>query len=200
MRPVRGLGLREGQVFDSIFETSTDVGIYKASMQVGTYGGFAYSMLAYIAAARLSAMWTRGDSGGIERLARSYARLSLAFTIAFTGALVVLGDVIVVVLFGQEYADAATIAVVLSLGHFGSALFGMSSAMLLMSNNEAFVLRGTIGLLIVKLVLGASAVHWLGTLGLAATSVAAILVLNAYLFLVVRRRLGMNLSAFGARS
>jgi O-antigen/teichoic acid export membrane protein len=183
----------------SVFETSADVGIYKSAMQIGGYGGFAYALLAYVAAARLSAMWGLGDKVGIERLARRYARLSLAFTTTFVTALAVLGDMIVRVLFGQEYADAATIALVLSLGHFGSALFGMSSGILLMSNNEGLVLRGTLALLIVKFILGAAAVHWLGTVALATTSAAAIMLLNFYLFLVVRTRLGMNLSVFGMR-
>lgn len=58
-------------------------------------------------------MWGLDDKVGIERLARRYARLSLAFTAAFVAALVVLGDMIVKFLFGQDYADAAMIAVVL---------------------------------------------------------------------------------------
>lgn len=200
---VNGLVLMAFEQIDlillSLFHNPADVGIYKAAMQIGGYGGFAYALLAYVAAARLSGMWALGDKVGIERLARRYARLSLAFTATFVTALAVLGDMIVRVLFGQEYADSVMIALVLSLGHFGSALFGMSSGMLLMSNNEALVLRGTFALLIVKLVLGAAAVYWLGTVALATTSAAAIMLLNFYLFLVVRKRLGMNLSAFGMR-
>lgn len=184
----------------SVSMTTADVGIYKAAMQVGGYGGFAYALLSYVAAARLSAMWARKDTGGIECLARRYSRMSLAFAVIFSVVLFVLGDFIVAFLFGQDFGDAAMIAVVLALGHIGSALFGMSAGMLMMSNNEVFVLRGTIAMLMVKLVLGAAALHWLGTLGLAAVSAAALLVLNSYLLLVVRRRLGMNLSAFGMRS
>lgn len=182
-----------------VFSTTADLGIYKAAMQIGSYGGFAYALLSYVAAARLSAMWARNDIRKIERLAARYSRLSLVFSVLFLGVLIVLGDLIVQILFGQKFDDASMIAVFLALGHIGFALFGMSSAMLMMSNNEYFVLKGTIALLIVKFVLGMAAVFLFGTIGLALMSAISTLLLNTYLFLVVRRHLGINLSVFGAR-
>ena len=178
------------------FTDAANAGLYKVSMQLAVYGGFVYMLLNYVVAARFSALWQNNDLAEIEYLGRKYSRLSTAFAVVFALALYFFGDMFVVLLFGPDFAGAAAVAMLLALGQIASAMFGMSAALLIMSDNENYVVKGTIVLLFFKTVIGIAAIAWFGAFGMALTSSLSLLALNAYLFIVVRKRLGANVSAF----
>lgn len=144
------------------------------------------------AVARLHA---RGDRQGLQHTTERMARASLLVSLPVAAAFMIFPGVYLG-LFGAGFQTGVTALVILALGQLLNAAAGPSGNVLIMTGQERTAARAGIAGLTVNLVLSIALVPSLGVTGGAIAFASSLVLWNAVLVVIARRRLGVNVTAF----
>ena len=95
-------------------------------------------------------------------------------------------------LFGQDYAVAAPILIIMAIGQFINVITGMVHTVLIMSGSGKFYFKYTVYGMITAIILGVLLIPEMGGLGAAISSIAAIIVRNAFCLWYGRKVLALK--------
>jgi O-antigen/teichoic acid export membrane protein len=180
-----------------VFETADQVGIYRAASQCAGLVGLALLAINQVAAPQFAALYASGDLRRLERLAVGGSRLILAGAAPVAAILIIFGDGILSLLFGDEYASGRVPMTLLVLGQLSNAAFGSVGLLLNMSGHEGKTARAVVIAQAVNLTLNLILIPRYGSVGAAAASAVTITLWNAILSYEVRRNLGIRSAALG---
>jgi len=142
---------------------------------------------------RYARVHAEGESlRSLEPMARRHATVSVAFVVITTAALALVGDWAVGLVFGEQYAEAATVAVIIGIGAAVNAGTGSCSAALMHCGRERVVGVTAVIAAVAYLVLGLGLGDRWGANGVAAAAALVISSRNLYLVAVTRHRLGFT--------
>ncbi len=169
---------------------STQLSLFSAAQRLSVLLAVPLVSLGVVFSPVVSRLVGRDDER-LGRLLRTGATLAIGVTaVAWVPMLVAPGWALGIV-YGSEFADAATILVLLTLGTFTGVWCGMSGTALTMSRHESVVAGAQWVAVLLRVGLGVASVKAFGVggLGLSAASITGML--SLYLWLTARRRLGL---------
>jgi O-antigen/teichoic acid export membrane protein len=153
---------------------------------------FAINMPLAPAVARL---YAKGDHAGLEHTVERMARATLFVSAPIAVAFIAFPN-IYLGLFGPGFQTAAPALMILALGQLINAAAGPSGNVLIMTGNERIAVRGVGAGLAANVVLAVLLVPPLGVTGAAIAFATSLVLWNAALVVVARRRVGVNVTPF----
>lgn len=182
------------------------VDLWIAAAVLTAFGGSAFSvslrlaaMLTLAAAAvqvafapAVSRLWGRQDMPQLEQLLRTGASVATVGLVITAVPLLMFPKEVLVVVFGDQYADQGLILLTLTAGSVVSVLSGLCGTALTMSGREGVPAAANSLVLVGRVAVGVPMAMLWGTVGLAASSAAFTVVLNLVLAAAVFRLLKMR--------
>jgi O-antigen/teichoic acid export membrane protein len=176
------------------FVNPQEVAVYFAATRIVNLIVFIYCAVAARAVPKFSELHASGDKGGLQVLVHSIIQWIFWPTLAAAAVILLCGR-FALDLFGQGFADGLPLLAVLMLGFIARASTGPIEYLLNMTGhqNVTSVVYG--GAAALNITLNLVLVPHFGLMGAAMATAADLMSASLSLFLVVRRRLGIN--AFG---
>lgn len=207
-RAVMPLGLTAGMmlinrhadiVLLGVFVEANEVGMYRVAVQAAMLAAFGLETVNLVAGPHVTRMYQQGNHAQLQRLVTACARASLIVALPATVVFVVLGEWLLRWVVGVEYIGAATALAILSLGQLANASMGSVGLLLNMTDNEGIVARTVAIAAGGNIVANLALIPIWGMAGAAAATAGTFLVWNVLLARAVKKRLGINSTAFALR-
>ncbi|MDH3705406.1 MAG: hypothetical protein OES57_05030, partial [Acidimicrobiia bacterium] len=168
-----------------------------ALLSVGIGISFIFGLPVFAGARVLGPRYARARADGrklttLEPLARRHANVSFAFVALVTLGLVLFGEWAVGLVFGDQFRDAATVAVIIGLGAVVNAATGTCGSALMHCGHERVVGLTALIAAVTYVVLGLALGNRWGANGVAAAAALVISSRNLYLAAAARHRLGLT--------
>ncbi len=154
-----------------------EVGLYGAAFRLTYLLSFPQVVLMTVVTPLFSEAFVEKRAQGVARLLKWSIAFGLATTVPVVVVLVIFGEEIMTLIFGQEYAAATTVLTVLAIGQTAAALTIPFSAMLMMGGRERLFGALTAAALTLNVTLCLALIPLLGALGAALASAATSMLL-----------------------
>ncbi len=179
------------------FVPAEEIGLYRAALQIAMLASFGYIALNMLAGQRFARLRKTGDREGLAKTATYLARLALLCAVPIPIILTAAGTLVFSLLFGTDFAAAATPALIIACGFAFSASIGMARTLLVMHQKEFLVMRTTLAALLANIVLCLILVPQLGITGAAIGNFGAMVLWNLLLWFLARKQTGLDTSVIG---
>lgn len=179
------------------FVSSSEVGLYRAGLQIAMLASFGYVALNMLAGQRFSRLHSIKDHPNLNRTATYLARLALISAIPMPVIILFFGERIFSAIFGEYFSTAALPALIVACGFTFSAAIGMARTLLVMQGKEFLVMRTTLAALVINIALCWLLIPQYGIIGAACSNLAATVGWNALLWRIARISTGIDTSVFG---
>lgn len=179
------------------FVAPAEIGLYRAALQIAMLTSFGYIALNMLAGQRFARLGETGDTVVLNRTATHLARLALLTAIPLPVFLLAFGQDIFALLFGAGFEEAVLPALIVSTGFTFSAAIGMAHLLLVMQGHELLVMRTTFAALALNIVLCIVLIPKYGIVGAACSNLAATVSWNSLLWVLARRKTGLDTGALG---
>jgi O-antigen/teichoic acid export membrane protein len=143
----------------------------------------------------IARMHARKDKMGLQHATERVAQATLLASAPLAGAFAIFPGVYLSI-FGAGFSIGSTALTILALAQAINAAAGPAGNVLLMTGHERAAVGGIVAGLFANLVLGVILVPPLGVTGGAIASGASLVLWNAVLVMLARRRVGVNVTAF----
>lgn len=172
------------------------VGIYKVAISVSTLSLVGVQAIALVTSPRIARAFALNRPSEVERVASATSLASVLLIAPFVAVFLFYGGDLIGLVYGYEYQDAFAPLIVLLSGNLIMGFFAASNVVMIMSRNEkqsagwlsvSVVTNGLLCLLIVPS-LGISGAAWAGA--------SASVIGSAGLWLLAKRRTGIDSSVF----
>lgn len=181
-----------------LFVTPDQIAVYFAATKTLALVQFVYYAVASTAAHRFSEYHVTGAHDRLAQFVADTVRWTFWPSLALALILVALGRLILS-LFGDGFADGYPLLCVLAVGLVVRSSIGPSERLLNMVGKQAMCAVVYAGAFATNLVLCFVLIPRLGPMGAAIATATAILLESAFLFVLVRRKLGINVFVFARR-
>ena len=168
------------------------VASYAVAARVATLVGLPLLVVNAVLAPRAVRLFALGRLDRLETITRLAATGAATCALLLWLALGLLGRPALRLVFGDFYASAAMLVVVLGVGQVASAALGSSGLLLAMTGRQGLLLRATAGAALVMVVLVTVLTALAGVHGAAVGAAAGFVALNLGTWWAVRRSLGIG--------
>lgn len=172
---------------------------FAAAMRLSSLASFGLVAVVTVSAPAIASAFHRNDRAAMAQLASMTARISLLFALLIVAGLLLFGR-IALTAFGPTFANAYPVLVITCLVSLVSAFTGSVGYFLLMTGNEKTAAVIMAGALAVAATLDVLLIPTFGAVGAALGSAGGLTTWNLAMLIVVRRRLGIDCSPFGAHA
>lgn len=171
-----------------------------AAMRVAERGGqlvvLSLTLVNMVIAPYIVRAHREGDKDLLQNLAKNSARGSFILALPIAVTLIFGGERLIRLAFGEDYSSISYWPIVIiALGQLVNVFFGSVGHFLSMSGYEKDTLKGQVSAVIVNMALCAFLVPLFGAIGAAIGIAVGLFSWNFLLFLMVRRRIGINSTA-----
>jgi O-antigen/teichoic acid export membrane protein len=177
--------------------TLEDVGLYKVAVQVSLAGALVYTSLNMIAVQRFATGYAAANFQEMQKTATVSARLSALAVVPLAIVLLIYGERLVPLLFGEAFAAALAPMLILTFAQFINAGSGMGRSLLMATGLEDVVAKTALLALAVKIAACLALIPPYGAEGAAAASALSLIVWNSVLWWLCWRRHSVDTSAVG---
>ncbi|WP_147127722.1 oligosaccharide flippase family protein [Shimia ponticola] len=174
---------------------ASDVGFYRIASQVAVIPGVLMTVLNTVYAPKVAALHAGGTLLGAQPTLVGSARVMLAGALVAALIFLVIGEWLLMLLFGPEFSVSYPIALVLIAGTVVSAWCGQTATVLKMSDNAGIVFRVAIEGTVINITLNLILIWALGPIGAAVATALALVWVQLRQLRAIRSVLGMNISA-----
>ena len=171
-------------------------GPYSAANRVALLAAFGLMAVNAVLPPLIARFHVRGESRDLQRLVTLAARVTFAFSLLASVAIVLLRDFILN-LFGEEFTQASTALAILCAGQLVNAVTGSVGFVLSMTGHHQVLMTTLIGTTAGHALLCLLLIPPYGVLGAACATASAIAASNIILALRCRRKVGIDPSIFG---
>lgn len=172
------------------------VGIYNVAVQGGIFVVFALQVTNTVIAPEFARLYAKGDFQNLQRVALMGARTTALISIPIAAVLILWGEAVLTLVFGEAYKGGATALAILAAGHFISILYGSPGFLLNMSGHETVSLRILSAAVVTNIVLNLLLIPTFGLNGAAAATALSLILWKVAAQIFVKRHLGINCAAF----
>lgn len=175
-----------------LFTTPEEVGIYRVVTQGTLIVAFGLQVVNMVVTPHLARWYEAGERARLQKLVTDSSRLALLCAVPAAALLVLFGDVILALVFGEPYGAGHTAMAILVLGQLVNAGFGSVGVLLNMTGYER-VTATTVGIAAVcNVLLNLLLVPALGAIGAALATSTAFALWNVVLWREARHRLELD--------
>ncbi|MEX0729493.1 MAG: flippase [Aquisalimonadaceae bacterium] len=183
-----------------IFCSMEEVGIYKVVVTGATLVAFGLQAVNVMVAPYFARLHTQGELVKLQRLVTLSARAILALAIPVVALFLFKGDVVLGLVFGEEYAVGHSALAILALGQLVNAATGSVGTLLNMTGHERDTMRGLAVAAVANVLLNLALIPAFGIVGAAFATAISLVLWNFLLWWFVRNRLGIESMAFGIKA
>ncbi|MBM1849109.1 oligosaccharide flippase family protein [Pseudosulfitobacter pseudonitzschiae] len=168
-----------------LWKSNADVGHYRLASMVGALITLGMQTMNIYAMPHLTHFLATGEKDKLARVVRHATQLSFGFSLLALVAILLLGEQMLVMVFGSEFSAAFSILLVLASGHVLNAFFGPARVFLMMAGHERLAAFLTGFGTLFNIGLNALLIPSYGPIGAAMATVASIVVTKVMSFVVV---------------
>ncbi|MBI4394399.1 MAG: oligosaccharide flippase family protein [Euryarchaeota archaeon] len=173
------------------YRGATDVGVYAAAQRLAGVAVIPFLIMDAVVPPMIASQHARGNTAGVARILRTAATLGAVPAMAALCLFAVAGGPILSLIYGDFYAQAALILVVLAAGDALNACGGSAGMALLMTGRQRSVMFIMAATAILGVVGSVAGVTYFGTLGVAVATSLAVVFQKALLVRAARREVGV---------
>jgi len=182
-----------------IFSNATEAAHFAAAWRLASLVSLGLMAIGTVSGPLIASAFNRNDSRELSQIARLSARVATGFALAVATLLVIFGKR-ALGLFGPGFEPAYVILLVLLVGGLVNSFTGAAGYFLIMTGSERVALMILAGALLVSIAINLLLIPLLGALGAAIASTIALASWNLAMAIHIRRRLGIDVTAFGMSS
>ncbi len=173
-----------------VLATAEEVAFYSISQRTANL--MTFTLLAYnsVAASRIAARHSGGESGSIDRLIKAGAEFVLYTTFPVLLVFLIFPDFILSI-FGEDFRQAATALQIIVIGQFINICAGPASILLLMTDHERLLRNNTIITAIFCITSSIVLIYFFGLIGAAIASAISLAMHNVLHSITAYRKLGI---------
>jgi O-antigen/teichoic acid export membrane protein len=172
-----------------ILANPEQVGIYSAVFQVSILVSFMLTVVNLAIAPHFARLYAARQKQQLQRAATWAARLSLGIALPVALGLFAFGDLLLRVIFGEEYMEGYTALVLLAIGQTVNAATGSVILLLNMTGHERDTMKGVAIAAIANVTLNLILIPKMGVNGAALATTASIVLWNILLSIFVYHRI-----------
>ena len=180
----------------SLFSTFEDTGIYRAVISVSGLVSFGLYIVTIVIKPYLARFYAQGNKELIQKMVTQSSRVILFLAITMAIIIIIVGEEMLGVFFGDEYLLGYVTLVILVVGQFVNAFMGSVAGLLNMTGYEEETAKGVAIAAAVNVLLNFILIPFLGMNGAAAATAISLLIWNLLLWKAVHRHLGIESMAF----
>lgn len=171
------------------------VGVYFAATRIVNLITFIYFAVAALAVPKFAELHAKGDRAGLQSFVHAIIRWIFWPTLAVAAFILLFGKV-ALGLFGEGFSAGYPLLAILMLGFIARASTGPIEYLLNMTNNQNVTARAYGGAAALNIVLNLALIPHYGLEGAAAATAVSLIFASIWLFIAVRRRLGISAFIF----
>jgi len=180
-----------------LFLTPVDIGIYRIASQMALFSSFGLQAINVAVGPRFARLYALNEKEKLQRLVTLSARAVLIFNLFITLFFLIAGKGLLSMVFGAAFIGSYEPLLILLIGQFINSAAGSVGLILNMTGHENDTAKGITIALITNIVLNFLLIPVLGLIGAAIASAISMIVWNAILWWIVRKKTGINSLAFG---
>lgn len=182
-----------------LFAIAAEVGLFRIAIVTATVAAAPMVVLVRVTMPTIARLHAAGDHARLQQLVTYGAYAQTTGVVLLSLPLVIAPELLLSLVFGEDYAPAANALRLVALGQVANAAFGPNALLLNMSHNEGRVTRAMgIGLAL-NVVTVLLLLQLLGLVGAALGYVVSLLAWNVLTWLDGRRILSIDTSILGGR-
>ncbi|QHS23467.1 oligosaccharide flippase family protein [Virgibacillus sp. MSP4-1] len=174
-----------------IYLTSDAIGIFRASQQTTILVSFILVSVNMVFAPTISNLYSKNKLADLKAFYAKTTKWTFVLG-GYISALVMLNSDLILNLFGQEFTQWNMVLIVLAFGQLVNASTGSSGYLLLMTNNQRYMILLTLTQVVSVIILSLLTVNVWGIYGIAVSVAAGIIILNILQLLYVWWKLGIH--------
>jgi len=176
------------------------VGLFRVANATATVAAAAVPMVVHVALPVTARLYAEGDRVRLQKAVSAFAFAQFTGVLLLSLPLLIVPGTLLGLVFGDEFAPAATALRILAAGQIANAFFGPNAPLLNMTHHERRVTRA-MGIALVVNIVGVIGLTLLwGMTGAALAFVAALICWNFLAWIDSRRLLGIETSILGVRA
>lgn len=180
------------------FRTPGEVGIYRVAVQGAALVAFGLQAANVVIAPQFARLYAQGDYDRLQRLVTKSARVILLAALPVAVTFILAGGVIAAWVFGKEFMQSQTPMAVLAAGQLVNAAMGSVGFLLNMTRHERDVARTLFITAGLNIILNFFFIPLYGMTGAAIATSISLVLWNILLYIIVKKRIGINSTAFHA--
>ncbi len=184
-------------VFLGIMQDAGSVGLFRVAQRGAELIPFGLIAVNMAIAPTVSGLYAKGDMQRLQYILNKSIIAVTVFAVIVTAVLIIAGKWLLPIIFGQEFASAYTILIILCTGQLVNALTGSAALVMNMIGMELIVARGMAIASLVSIVLNLTLIPSLGATGAAIASSTSLIVLNISMFIYLYRKTGVFTAIHG---
>ncbi|RFF27868.1 MULTISPECIES: flippase [unclassified Wenzhouxiangella] len=179
------------------FKSATEVGLYRISVQGALLTSFGLQVIGMFISPYFARLYEQGDLRRLQKLATASARAALIMALPLFTIVIVWGDELIRIMFGEQYVNSYPALAILAGGQLAHSFFGYVGIILNMcgfQKSVAIYVSITAG---VNILLNATLIPQLGMEGAAMATTVTLFLFNLLLWREAFRRIGISTTALG---
>jgi O-antigen/teichoic acid export membrane protein len=172
--------------------THKEVAVYGVVTRIVQVMGALPLIASFLLPQEFAILYADGKKAELERLARSAATACAILSLGALAGILLFGQPLLRIAFGERYISGWSILLVLALGSFWDAASGSAGYVLQMTGNHVTLLFLTLGGAAVNTVLSLLLAPYWGGLGVAAATAFTLIGMNVVMVAAARRKVGVR--------
>jgi len=182
-----------------LFGAAASVGVYSVASRAAGLMTFLLITIRYAVAPTIAQLYAKGDLQRLQQVVSQSAKGAFFLTLPLGLGLLIFAGPVLRLFFGTSFGGGATALRILALGQLVNLFTGLNGNVLLMTGNEARMLKGSAIGSVVGLLLIVVLVPVWGMLGAAVATAISVVLSNAILSLHAWRAIRISTVAFRPR-
>jgi O-antigen/teichoic acid export membrane protein len=176
--------------------TYADVGTYRIASQIASMAGMLMLVLNTVFSPKIAGGVTLEQGGKLFGQLVQSARAMFVFSLGFLILFFVFGEILVVLVFGEEFLEVYAYSLVLCVGVCFSAWCGQTATILKMTNNAEYAFRVSVEAAVLNVLLNYVLISVVGPIGAACGTTLSLVWVQWRQLNGVRKSLGISAHAF----
>lgn len=178
------------------FRDAADVGIYRVAHQCASLVNLTLFAIGLTVEPSIARLHLAGETGKLQHVVTVTARMAFGLSALMTLFLIVFGQLLLDVVFGEIYVESLAPLAILCIGQIGLAYAGWSVMMLNMSGNERVTARLTAYAAVGNVIANALLIPPFGLYGAAIATASTLFVWKLVLSLAAEEKTGIRMLVF----
>jgi O-antigen/teichoic acid export membrane protein len=179
-----------------LFSSDDQVAALRVAERAAQFVSLSLVMVNLVISPHIVKAFKSNDIRLLQQLSRLTARGALAVALPIGLLMIIFGDWLIKILFGQEYSELSYLPlVILVIGQIFNVFFGSVGFLLAMTGNEKQSFKGQVFAVLVSIILCWALIPTMGAVGGAVAVSSSIIVWNVILGYLVYRKVGIRPSA-----
>jgi len=170
-----------------IFRDLGEVGVYRVCVQMGSIVSFGLVSINQILHPEIARLYAQKNLFELQKIINFSSKIILVLGLFFVCLYIIFGKFILTSIFGSEYSEGYLILVVISIAQLINSAFGSVGAILNMTGNEIYTLKGMMISLIMNVFLNILLIPSYGMIGAAISLTFSYLIWNMMLRYYVKK-------------